>query len=181
MKLDTTKGMTEAEEVAFILETAEILPAQYQTNVNNFRETINAPLKTILIFFSDLAASNAQSKLASKEEKRPIEPPLSAELLKFPGHLANLLTGRTPDAKPTKRTHKIALYVCAAESQDSCVEKGVLHNVVYPELRALCRGRGYELHIVDLHWKTALEKQQDHEFPELCVGELTRNLFKICN
>lgn len=123
----------------------------------------------------NFAASNAQSKLASKEEKRPIEPPLSAELLKFPRHLANLLTGRTPDAKPTKRTHKIALYVCAAESQDCCVEKGVLHNVVYPELRALCRGKGYELHIVDLHWKTALEKQQDHEFPELCVGELNRN------
>jgi hypothetical protein len=52
---------------------------------------------------------------------------------------------------------------------------------VYPELRALCRGKGYELHIVDLHWKTALEKQQDHEFPELCVGELTRNyLYFLC-
>ncbi|CAB3364546.1 Hypothetical predicted protein [Cloeon dipterum] len=118
----------------------------------------------------------AQSKLASKEEKqRPKEPPLSAALLKFPAHLANLLTGRALDSsKPLKKTHKIALYVCAADSQDCCVEKGALHNVVYPELRAVCRGKGYELHIVDLHWKTALEKQQDHEFPELCLGELAR-------
>lgn len=53
------------------------------------------------------------------------------------------------------------------------MEKGSLHNTVYPELRAHCRTKGYELHIVDLHWKTLLEKQQDHEFPELCIGELT--------
>lgn len=51
--------------------------------------------------------------------------------------------------------------------------------MVYPELRAHCRIKGYELHIVDLHWKTLLEKQQDHEFPELCIGELTRNDFLI--
>ncbi|XP_059471798.1 NACHT domain- and WD repeat-containing protein 1 isoform X2 [Neocloeon triangulifer] len=120
--------------------------------------------------------NTAQSKISSKEEKqRPKEPPLSSELLKFPGHLAKLLTGRAPDSsKPIKKTHKIALYVCAADSQDCCVEKGVLHNFVYPELRSICRGKGYELHIVDLHWKTALEKQQDHEFPELCLGELAR-------
>lgn len=53
------------------------------------------------------------------------------------------------------------------------MEKGSLHNTVYPELREHCRSKGYELHIVDLHWKTLLEKQQDHEFPELCIGELT--------
>lgn len=59
---------------------------------------------------------------------------------------------------------------------DCCVEKGALHNIVYPELRLHCRSKGYELHIVDLHWKTFLEKQQDHEFPELCIGELTSEL-----
>lgn len=47
---------------------------------------------------------------------------------------------------------------------------------MYPELRDYCRSQGYELHIVDLHWKTGLEKQQDHEFPELCLGELARKL-----
>lgn len=62
---------------------------------------------------------------------------------------------------------------------DCCVEKGALHNTVYPELRAHCRSKGYELHIIDLHWKTLLEKQQDHEFPELCIGELTSNINAI--
>jgi hypothetical protein len=50
----------------------------------------------------------------------------------------------------------------------------MLHNTLYPELRDYCRRQGYELHIVDLHWKTGLEKQQDYEFPELCLGELAR-------
>lgn len=59
---------------------------------------------------------------------------------------------------------------------DCNVEKGTLHNIIYPELREYCRSKCYELHIVDLHWKTLLEKQQDHEFPELCIGELTSNL-----
>ncbi|KAG8234981.1 hypothetical protein J437_LFUL013861 [Ladona fulva] len=78
---------------------------------------------------------------------------------------------RSPD-----RCCKISIYVCAADSQDCCVEKGVLHKIVYPKLRDHCRDFGFEVHIVDLHWKTALEKQQDHEFPELCLGELSREL-----
>ncbi|KAB0804135.1 hypothetical protein PPYR_01105 [Photinus pyralis] len=90
--------------------------------------------------------------------------------------LQNLIMGRISEAKITTRTQKIVIYVCAADSQDCCVEKGSLHNVIYPELRAHCRSKGYELHIVDLHWKTPLEKQQDHEFPELCIGELTRQM-----
>ncbi|XP_071449148.1 uncharacterized protein [Hetaerina americana] len=78
---------------------------------------------------------------------------------------------RSPD-----RCSKISIYVCAADSQDCCVEKGLLHKVVYPRLRDYCRDSGFEVHIVDLHWKTALEKQQDHEFPELCLGELSRQM-----
>lgn len=62
---------------------------------------------------------------------------------------------------------------CFTLNADCCVEKGVLHNKIYPSLRAQAAEQGYELHIVDLHWKTALEKQQDHEFPELCLEELS--------
>jgi hypothetical protein len=91
-------------------------------------------------------------------------------------HLQNLIMGRVSLAKTASRTRKIVIYICAADSQDCYVEKGALHNNVYPELRAHCRAKGYELHIVDLHWKTLLEKQQDHEFPELCIGELTRQM-----
>ncbi|CAG9765713.1 unnamed protein product [Ceutorhynchus assimilis] len=90
--------------------------------------------------------------------------------------LQHLIMGRVAHAKTSLRGRKIVIYVCAADSQDCTVEKGSLHNVVYPNLRQYCRSKGYELHIVDLHWKTLLEKQQDHEFPELCIGELTRQI-----
>lgn len=99
---------------------------------------------------------------------------LPAPLEKLPEPLRRLLLGRVASTRQAAQTNKIAIYVCAADSQDCCVEKGALHRLVYPELRAACRERGYELHIADLHWRTALEKQQDHEFPELCLGELAR-------
>ncbi|CAH0778298.1 unnamed protein product [Bemisia tabaci] len=88
--------------------------------------------------------------------------------------LQRLLLGATELTKTSYRSRKIVVYICAADSQDCCAEKGALHNEVLPGLRALCKGHGYELHVVDLHWRTALEKQQDHEFPELCLGELAR-------
>ncbi|XP_066263113.1 NACHT and WD repeat domain-containing protein 2 [Euwallacea similis] len=91
-------------------------------------------------------------------------------------NLQHLIMGRIAHAKASLRSRKIVIYVCAADSQDCVVEKGSLHNAVYPTLRQHCRSKGYELHIVDLHWKTLLEKQQDHEFPELCIGELTRQM-----
>ncbi|KAF4525524.1 hypothetical protein B566_EDAN014910, partial [Ephemera danica] len=109
-----------------------------------------------------------------RELSGPGEPPLPGTLQTLPELLRHLLAGRALTSRPANKSRKIALYVCAADSQDCCVEKGVLHTSVYPALRAHCRSRGYELHIVDLHWKTALEKQQDHEFPELCLGELAR-------
>ncbi|XP_045482226.1 NACHT and WD repeat domain-containing protein 2 isoform X1 [Harmonia axyridis] len=98
------------------------------------------------------------------------------EVASLTENLQNLIMGRVNQTKVATRTRKIVIYVGAADSQDCCVEKGTLHNQIYPELRKLCRERGYELHIVDLHWKTLLEKQQDHEFPELCIGELTRQM-----
>ncbi|KAL3288933.1 hypothetical protein HHI36_003377 [Cryptolaemus montrouzieri] len=98
------------------------------------------------------------------------------EVASLTENLQDLIMGRVSSAKVVSRTRKIVIYVCAADSQDCCIEKGTLHNQLYPELRKLCREKGFELHIVDLHWKTLLEKQQDHEFPELCIGELTRQM-----
>ncbi|CAH0550201.1 unnamed protein product [Brassicogethes aeneus] len=102
--------------------------------------------------------------------------PKREEVSSLSEQLQNLIMGRVANAKTATRTRKIVVYVCAADSQDCGVEKASLHNTVYPELRTRCRAKGYELHIVDLHWKTLLEKQQDHEFPELCIGELTRQM-----
>lgn len=60
---------------------------------------------------------------------------------------------------------------------DCCVEKGMLHSKVAAELRAWCRTRGWQLHVVDLHWRTPLEAQRDHEFPRLCLSELASTYF----
>ncbi|XP_046670625.1 NACHT domain- and WD repeat-containing protein 1 [Homalodisca vitripennis] len=109
--------------------------------------------------------------LSPKEVDKSSLPPLVRRLSDNSQHL---LLGATATAKTTLRSRKIVIYICAADSQDCCVEKGVLHNKIYPSLREKAAERGYELHIVDLHWKTGLEKQQDHEFPELCLEELAR-------
>ncbi|KAL1115441.1 hypothetical protein AAG570_007471, partial [Ranatra chinensis] len=54
---------------------------------------------------------------------------------------------------------------------DCKVEKGVLHNEVYPQLRRRCRDKGFELHIVDLHWSL---QEKTPEPAELCLHELRR-------
>ncbi|XP_054275892.1 NACHT and WD repeat domain-containing protein 2-like [Macrosteles quadrilineatus] len=109
--------------------------------------------------------------LSPREVDKSRLPPLVRRLSDNSQHL---LLGATAAARTNTRSRKIVIYICAADSQDCCIEKGVLHNKIYPSLREKAAGRGYELHIVDLHWKTGLEKQQDHEFPELCLEELAR-------
>lgn len=44
-------------------------------------------------------------------------------------------------------------------------------------LRARARGRGWRVHVADLHWRSPLEQQRDHRFPVLCIAELARELF----
>ncbi|XP_077284296.1 NACHT domain- and WD repeat-containing protein 1 isoform X2 [Arctopsyche grandis] len=51
----------------------------------------------------------------------------------------------------------------------------MLHSEVTSKLRVWCRTRGWQLHVVDLHWRTPLEAQRDHEFPRLCLSELARH------
>ncbi|XP_076260371.1 NACHT domain- and WD repeat-containing protein 1 isoform X1 [Rhynchophorus ferrugineus] len=124
------------------------------------------------------AASDSMSLSSpvSPKEFERIAEDVPKEVASLSENLQHLVMGRMAHAKTSLRSRKIVIYVCAADSQDCVVEKGALHNVVYPALRQHCRSQGYELHIVDLHWKTSLEKQQDHEFPELCIGELTRQM-----
>nr|XP_022901761.1 NACHT and WD repeat domain-containing protein 2 [Onthophagus taurus] len=123
-----------------------------------------------------MSLSSPPGAHSPKDFDKVIAGTVPSEVANLSEQLQNLIMGRVAQSKTAARTRKIVIYVCAADSQDCCVEKGALHNVVYPELRELCRSKGYELHIVDLHWKTLLEKQQDHEFPELCIGELARQM-----
>ncbi|XP_060535991.1 NACHT and WD repeat domain-containing protein 2 [Cylas formicarius] len=144
------------------------------TTASHPLEIKNPNLSKILKGASD--SLSLSSPISPKGFDKLTEDDVPKEVSSLSEPLQNLVMGRVTYAKTSLKCRKIVIYVCAADSQDCIVEKGALHNVVYPALRAHCRTRGYELHIVDLHWKTLLEKQQDHEFPELCIGELTRQM-----
>ncbi|BET02356.1 Hypothetical protein NTJ_15174 [Nesidiocoris tenuis] len=72
---------------------------------------------------------------------------------------------------PQIKDAKIVIYICAADSQDCRIEKSLVHNEVYPNLREKCRRKGFELHIVDLHWSI---QDQSAEPADLCLQEITR-------
>ncbi|KAF6197621.1 hypothetical protein GE061_008587 [Apolygus lucorum] len=72
---------------------------------------------------------------------------------------------------PPVKDAKIVIYICAADSQDCKVEKSLVHNEVFPGLREKCRSKGFELHIVDLHWSI---QDRTAEPAELCLQELAR-------
>ncbi|XP_056647037.1 NACHT and WD repeat domain-containing protein 2 isoform X1 [Diorhabda sublineata] len=131
---------------------------------------------TISSVSDSVSLSSPPGNQSPKEFEKIFDGNVPKEVGALSENLQNLIMGKIAQSKTVLKSRKIVIYVCAADSQDCNVEKGALHNVIYPELRANCRSRGYELHIVDLHWKTLLEKQQDHEFPELCIGELTRQM-----
>ncbi|XP_063905453.1 NACHT and WD repeat domain-containing protein 2 isoform X2 [Zophobas morio] len=148
-------------------------------SVSERKPNISKVLKGVAassISADSMSLSSPPGTQSPKEFDKLSDGHVPKEVSSLSEHLQNLIMGRVSQAKTASRTRKIVIYVCAADSQDCYVEKGALHNSVYPELRAHCRSKGYELHIVDLHWKTLLEKQQDHEFPELCIGELTRQM-----
>lgn len=77
----------------------------------------------------------------------------------------------TPERISAAKERKIVIYVCAADSQDCKVEKSLLHNEVYPELRQTLQKTGFELHLVDLHWSL---QDKTAEPAELCLHELAR-------
>ncbi|KAL4716013.1 hypothetical protein ACJJTC_003802 [Scirpophaga incertulas] len=100
-------------------------------------------------------------------------PPMPLTVAALPEeHRASLL-GRLP-AQRTRRKRAMLIYVCAADSQDCCAEKGALQCGAAARLRARARGRGWRVHIADLHWRSPLEQQRDHRFPMLCIAELAR-------
>ncbi|KAF5283297.1 hypothetical protein FQR65_LT13976 [Abscondita terminalis] len=159
------------------LQTTSTSSTTITTTTNTTNEKKPALSKVLRgVATSSISDSMSLSSPPGVHSPKGFESHVPEEVCSLSEDLQNFMMGRIADAKTNARTQKVVIYVCAADSQDCCVEKGALHNIIYPELREHCRSRGYELHIVDLHWKTPLEKQQDHEFPELCIGELKRQM-----
>ncbi|XP_068084365.1 NACHT and WD repeat domain-containing protein 2 [Anabrus simplex] len=164
------------EDASFTPATPSAVTLERKPTKDGLTKVLKGVAPSSISDSMSLSSPPGTSAQSPRDFDKLSESPLPSEVQHLPENCQHLLLGRIATVRTTTKTRKIVIYVCAADSQDCCVEKGALHNTVYPELRAYCRNRGYELHIVDLHWKTGLEKQQDHEFPELCLGELTRQM-----
>jgi hypothetical protein len=59
-------------------------------------------------------------------------------------------------------------------SSDSIGERSRLIQVAYPDLKEYCASRGYELHIMDMHWGLADWVTDDHTGPEKAMQILEK-------
>nr|XP_037873954.1 uncharacterized protein LOC101738342 isoform X2 [Bombyx mori] len=114
------------------------------------------------------------SPVACASPKEDVEgPPMPANVATLPEEHRSCLMGRVAGQRPRRR-RAMLIYVCAADSQDCCAEKGALQCGAAARLRVRARKRGWRVHVADLHWRSPLEQQRDHRFPVLCITELTR-------
>lgn len=113
------------------------------------------------------------SPVACASPKELEGPPAPANVASLPDEHRFTLLGRIP-SRVVRRRRAMVIYVCAADSQDCCAEKGALQCGAAARLRVRARRRGWRIHVADLHWRSPLEQQRDHRFPVLCVSELAR-------
>lgn len=145
---------------------------------NSLSQSLQQPKKNGSIFIPSDKESSSEKHIQTMLTSQATTPDRNLCLPEDINELSDthkqLLLGVIPVSKPVLKAKKIVIYICAADSEECHVEKNVLHGKVYPELRKKCRQEGYELHVVDLHWRSMLEKRRDHRFPELCIFELNR-------
>ncbi|XP_063897739.1 uncharacterized protein LOC110382914 [Helicoverpa armigera] len=103
----------------------------------------------------------------------PLGPPMPSNVAALPEEHRCCLLGKVPGLR-VRRRRAMLIYVCAADSQDCCAEKGALQCGAAARLRVRARRRGWRVHVADLHWRSPLEQQRDHRFPVLCIAELAR-------
>ncbi|XP_071100167.1 uncharacterized protein [Haliotis cracherodii] len=69
------------------------------------------------------------------------------------------------DCPPDDKIMK--LYLCSGFA-DSEVERTVLMEQVWPDLREFCKRHAHELHVLDLHWSLKDATADDHQIPRVC-------------
>ncbi|XP_045505088.1 uncharacterized protein LOC123701647 isoform X1 [Colias croceus] len=120
-----------------------------------------------------ISLSSPQACASPREEVVGVGPPMPANVSALSEEHRAYLLGKSNGQRARKR-RAMLIYVCAADSQDCCAEKGALHCGVAARLRLRARKRGWRVHVADLHWRSPLEQQRDHRFPVLCISELAR-------
>ncbi|XP_052744196.1 uncharacterized protein LOC128199294 isoform X2 [Bicyclus anynana] len=79
------------------------------------------------------------SPVACASPREDVEgPPVPANVAELPEEHRSYLLGRITGQR-TRRRRTMVIYVCAADSQDCCAEKGALHCGVAARLRARAR------------------------------------------
>ncbi|GBP60158.1 NACHT and WD repeat domain-containing protein 2 [Eumeta japonica] len=132
---------------------------------------LNSPLKSYLVVPDSISLS---SPVACASPRELGGPPAPGAVGALPDELRAVLAGRPPARVLPRPRRAMVIYVCAADSQDCCAEKGALQVGVAARLRERARRRGWRIHVADLHWRSPLEQQRDHRFPVLCLAELAR-------
>ncbi|KAG7300697.1 hypothetical protein JYU34_015022 [Plutella xylostella] len=128
--------------------------------------------RTVASSVSDsISLSSPVATCASPKELEG--PPAPVPVASLPEEHRAALLGRLP-AQRARRRQAMLIYVCAADSQDCCSEKGALQCGAAARLRVRARRRGWRVHVADLHWRSPLEQQRDHRFPQLCTAELAQ-------
>ncbi|XP_026728455.1 NACHT and WD repeat domain-containing protein 2 [Trichoplusia ni] len=114
------------------------------------------------------------SPVACTSPREELEgPPMPSAVSALPEEHRCCLLGKVTGVR-ARRRRAMLIYVCAADSQDCCAEKGALQCGAAARLRVRARRRGWRVHVADLHWRSPLEQQRDHRFPVLCIAELAR-------
>ncbi len=54
------------------------------------------------------------------------------------------------------------------------MERNILHEQVWPEIRTYCRDRGVRFQMIDLRWGISEEADQDHRTVAICLEEISR-------
>ncbi|XP_034826007.1 NACHT and WD repeat domain-containing protein 2 isoform X2 [Maniola hyperantus] len=155
--------------------SAEQPPQELPEPVPSFKDKkpqLKGPRPPVGSSVSDSISLSSPVACASPRED-VVGLPMPANVAELPEEHRSYLLGRITGQR-TRRRRAMVIYVCAADSQDCCAEKGALHCGVAARLRVRARKRGWRVHIADLHWRSPLEQQRDHRFPVLCVSELAR-------
>ncbi|KAL5007519.1 hypothetical protein ScPMuIL_016325 [Solemya velum] len=135
------------------LELEKISDAQDEGCYENFRDLAVSPVQTPVVY---RPLTRQQTRLSHDDRRTKI----------LKGQVHRLCP---PDSKT------LSLYVCS-EFGDFNAELTSLRENVFPDLRRMCREKGYEFQIYDLHWGLVDGISDDHSTPETCLAQLDKCL-----
>ncbi|XP_064634336.1 uncharacterized protein LOC135492092 isoform X2 [Lineus longissimus] len=116
--------------------------------------------------FSSLEVSPVPTPMVYRPETR------EAQRYSYEERVARILKG-SMNIKVPADSKILRIYVSSAFT-DSIGERSRLIQKAYPDLKEYCSSRGYELHIMDLHWGVTSWQTDDHTGPDKAMQVLEK-------